>query len=84
MSKITVIDPGTGAASSPAPGSELYFTKTDINAKLADKMDKQLADDQGIGFVATNQTTGDRFRIVLQPVADEQGARVTTLVELLT
>jgi hypothetical protein len=83
-SSIEVIDAGTGAGASPAVGDETYYTKTDVNGLLQDKLDKQLADDQGLSFVALNQTTGTRYRISWMPVADDQGARMVEHVEVLT
>jgi hypothetical protein len=81
--QITVIEPGTGAAVSPEPGDELYYTKTDVNGKLNDKLDKQFADGQGLTFVAVD-ASGNRCRITLAPTWDEQGVRLVPIVEPLT
>lgn len=82
ISSIAVIDPGTGIGASPTPPLETYYTKTEVNGKLLDKMDKVLADNQPVTFYATN-SVGARVRITLQPVWDDSGARLVPLVEFL-
>lgn len=82
-SKITIIDPGTGAGSSPSPSAEGYFTKAEVNGKLEDKLDKQLAVDQPLSFLALNPVTGKTARITLQPIFDEGGPRLVHNVEYL-
>ena len=81
-SAITVIDAGTGAEASPAMGDPTYYTKVDTDGKLNDKLDKQLAADQPISFIATN-ASGQQTRITLQPIWDDQGARLVPIVEPL-
>ncbi len=83
ISTIEVIDPGTGAASSPSPPLDGYYTKTEVNGKLVDKLNAQFADDQPLVMYALNQATGQRARITLQPLFDEGGARMVPIVELL-
>ncbi len=83
ISTIEVIDPGTGIGTSPTPPVENYYTKTEVNGKLADLLPKQFADDQPLVMYALNQATGQRARITLQPLFDEGGARMVPIVELL-
>lgn len=82
-STIEVIDPGTGAGASPSPSADGYFTKTEVNGKLGDKLDKQLAVDQPLSFLALNPVTGKTARITMQPIFDEGGARLVPNVEYI-
>lgn len=80
---ILVVDPGTGAAASPTPSADGFYTKTEARGLLADKLDKQFAVDQPIVFYALNPTTGKNVRISLQPIFDEQGPRLVPIPEYL-
>ena len=72
--------PVAGAAS-PSPSADGYFTKTEVNSKLLDKMDKQLAIDQPITFYARNAGSGQVCRITQQPVWDDGGMRLVVTAE---
>lgn len=82
-SQITVIDPGTGAASSPTPSAVGYYDKNDVNSKLQDYVLKQRPTDQGDVYYALNQTTGKTAKISVQPIFDDGGARLVTSVEYI-
>jgi hypothetical protein len=74
---IEVIDPGTGAAASPAPAAEGYYTKNEVRALFEDFMRK-------IGRPGETRalTTADgRYRIIEQAVADELGVRIAPQIE---
>lgn len=83
ISSIEVIDPGTGAGSSPAPSADGYYTKTEARGLLADKLDKQFAEDQPLVFLARNTTTNQLGRITLQPIFDDGGLRLVPIPEPL-
>lgn len=84
VSTVEVIDPGTGAGASPTPSADGYFTKTEVNGKLGDKLDKQFAIDQPLVLYAKNQTTSQIGRITLQPTWDDQGLRLVPINEDVT
>jgi hypothetical protein len=84
LSTMDVINPGTGAASSPTPGDPGYYNKIETQGLLLDKLDKQLAFDQPIVFGAINPVTGERGRITLQPIWDDQGLRLVPIPEPLS
>jgi hypothetical protein len=72
ISTFEVIDPGTAAAASPAPGDETYFTKVEVNSKLAG-----LAKRIGAAGESLALTSADgKWRIWLTAVNDEQGLRL--------
>jgi hypothetical protein len=83
ISDVVVVDPGTGAASSPAPSAAGYYTKPEVIGLLEDKLDKQLAEDQPLVFYALNPVTGEHARITLQPVFDENGPRLIHIPEII-
>lgn len=83
ISSIEVIDPGTGASNSPTPSADGYYTKTEARGLLADKLDKQFAEDQPLVFYARNTTTNQLGRITLQPIFDDGGLRLVPMPEPL-
>lgn len=84
ISSMEVINPGTGAGASPSPGDPTYYNKVETQGLLQDKLDKQLAFDQPIVFAAINPVTGERGRITLQPIWDDQGLRLVPIAEPIT
>lgn len=84
ISTIEVIDPGTGVASSPAPGDPGYYTATDIDGKLLDYQKKVLNVDEPIILRALNPATNQLGRITLQAIWDDQGLRLAQTTEDIT
>jgi hypothetical protein len=69
---IEVIDPGTGAAASPAPAAEGYYTKSEVRGILEDFM--RLVG--GPGQTRALTSADGRWRVVEELISDGDGVRI--------
>jgi hypothetical protein len=71
-SVIEVTDPGTGAAASPEPAAEGYYTKSEVRAILEDFM--RLVGEPGQTRALTS--ADGRWRVVEELISDGDGVRI--------